>query len=272
MKSKDLLQEFKKGTGRITVLTGAGISAESGIPTFRGPEGYWTVGSREYRPEEMATLAMFTRDPWEVWAWYIYRWTVCKNADPHPGHQAVVKMEKIFKDRFRLVTQNVDGLHLRAGNSPDRTFQIHGNLHFVRCAKGCTADLFPFPQGIPDKGKNQPVTPEEKERLTCPRCGGLTRPHVLWFDECYNEIHFRAESAMAWAAATELLLVVGTAGATNLPMQIGGMISRNPHAILMDINPTDNPFHRLARNHGRGIALDGPAGIHLPELVAMWQD
>ncbi|WP_022669276.1 SIR2 family NAD-dependent protein deacylase [Desulfospira joergensenii] len=272
MKPKTLLKEFKDGEGRITVLTGAGISAESGIPTFRGPEGYWTVGSKEYRPEEMATLAMFTRDPWEVWAWYLYRWTVCKNAGPNAGHRAVVEMEKIFKNRFRLVTQNVDGLHLRAGNSRDRTFQIHGNLHFVRCTRGCTFDLFPFPKGISDKGKNQPVTPEEKALLTCPGCGGPTRPHVLWFDECYNEIHFRAESAMAWAATTELLLVVGTAGATNLPMQIGGMIARNPKAVLIDINPSDNPFRRLAQNHKRGLVFDGPGSRHLADILSIWKD
>ncbi len=271
MDTAALLAPFKTNHKRITILTGAGISAESGIPTFRGPEGYWTVGSTEYRPEQMATHAMFTQNPWEVWAWYLYRWTVCKNAKPNPGHHAVVRMEDIFKDRFRLITQNVDGLHLRAGNSLERTFQIHGNLHYIRCARDCTTELFPFPEGMADKQKDQPVSEEEKEQLTCPVCGGLARPHVLWFDECYNETWFKAESALAWAAATDLLLVVGTAGATNLPMQIGMMVARNPDAVILDINPEDNPFRQFAARHDRGIVLDGPGGKFLTELLSLWE-
>ncbi|PIE61565.1 MAG: RNA polymerase subunit sigma [Desulfobacterales bacterium] len=270
MKIDSLLENFITGTGRITVLTGAGISAESGIPTFRGPEGYWTVGSKEYRPEQMATFAMFSQNPWEVWAWYLYRWTVCNNAAPNSGHRAVVQMEALFKDRFKLVTQNVDGLHLKAGNSEDNIFQIHGNLNYVRCSKECTPLLLPFPKGIGSKAKNQPVTEEEKERLTCPNCGHLLRPHVLWFDECYNEIWFKAESAMEWATKTELLLVVGTAGATNLPMQIGMVIARNPNAIVVDINPEDNPFRQFARRHPRGIVMEGTGGKYLHEILSIW--
>ena len=98
MEYESVLKRFKRSDGRLTVLTGAGISAESGIPTFRGPEGYWTVGSKEYRPEEMATMAMFAMDPWEVWAWYIYRHTVCSRAEPNTGHLAIAEMEKIFGD------------------------------------------------------------------------------------------------------------------------------------------------------------------------------
>ena len=182
MTSEKLLRQFKESGGRVTILTGAGISAESGIPTFRGPEGYWTVGSREYRPEEMATQAMFAQAPWEVWAWYLYRRTVCKSAKPNDGHRAVVEMELLFGDGFRLITQNVDGLHLQAGNSDSRTYQIHGNLHLMRCAHACSQALFPFPTGVGDKGKNQAVTEVEKSLLRCPRCHGLARPHVLWFD------------------------------------------------------------------------------------------
>jgi len=94
--SEKLLRQFKESGGRVTVLTGAGISAESDIPTFRGPEGYWTVGSKEYRPEEMATQAMFARAPWEVWAWYLYRRTVCRNAKPNDGHRGVAEMESLL--------------------------------------------------------------------------------------------------------------------------------------------------------------------------------
>ena len=102
----------KSGDGLVLALTGAGISAESGIPTFRGEEGYWTVGSREYRPEEMATFAMYSRNPDEVWQWYLYRRTVCRAADPNPAHDALVTLEQTMGDRFRLITQNVSNPNL----------------------------------------------------------------------------------------------------------------------------------------------------------------
>ena len=116
---QDIVQKFKDSRGNITVLTGAGISAESGIPTFRGRDGYWTIGSKEYHPQEMATFHMFTRRPLDVWAWYLYRKTVCAEAVPNAGHRALVELETLFLDRFCLITQNVDGLHLRAGNTPE---------------------------------------------------------------------------------------------------------------------------------------------------------
>lgn len=264
------LRRFKDSGGRLTVLTGAGISAESGIPTFRGPEGYWTVGSKEYRPEQMATYSMFTMDPWEVWAWYLYRRTVCNKAEPNQGHRAIAEMESIFRNRFRLITQNVDGLHLRAGNTEARTFQIHGNLHLLRCASECSPRLFPFPSAVGEKKKNETVTEEEKVLLTCPACHGLARPHVLWFDECYDEIYFGAESALEWAAKTEMLLVVGTAGATNLPIQIGKKVSRNPGVILIDINIQNNPFRSLAKEHPQGIVLEGGSSKNLMKILSIW--
>src|SRR5215831_9378621 len=95
--------------GGVVVLTGAGISAESGIPTFRGKEGYWTVGAREYHPQELATHEAFRAMPWEVWAWYLYRRSVCRRAHPNPGHEALTRIAVALPDRFALVTQNVDG-------------------------------------------------------------------------------------------------------------------------------------------------------------------
>ena len=263
------LKHIKDSGGQVTVLTGAGISAESGIPTFRGPEGYWTVGSKEYQPEEMATYAMFSRYPWEVWAWYLYRRTVCKNAVPNAGHLAIAEMEEIFGNRFRLITQNVDGLHLRAGNSSERTFQIHGNLHMLRCSDECSRQLFPFPENIGDKKKNEQVTEAEKKLLICPRCQGLARPHVLWFDEYYDEHFFRAGTALHRARITNLLIVVGTAGATNIPMQIGGIVSRNPGAILIDINISDNPFRSLIKKHPGGIIMEGGSGEGLTKILSV---
>jgi NAD-dependent deacetylase len=268
---EDLLRGLEERRGKVSVLTGAGISAESGISTFRGPEGYWTVGSEEYRPEEMATQAMFSIDPWEVWAWYLYRRTVCRKANPNPGHFAVARMEEILGDRFRLITQNVDGLHLRAGSTADRTFQIHGNLHFMRCATACSSSIYPMPSEMQDKGRNQPLTEPEKAALHCPACGGMTRPHVLWFDEFYDENFYRANSAIRWASGSDLLLVIGTAGATTLPMQIGQTVSQNPDAVLIDVNPNANPFQGLAKNHPNGIVLEGNSGDVLPKVVDLWE-
>jgi NAD-dependent deacetylase len=257
--------EFAAGDGRLVVLTGAGISAESGIPTFRGPEGYWTVGSREYRPEEMATFHMFSQNPDEVWQWYLYRLGVCRGADPNPGHAAVRRMEEILGDRFLLLTQNVDGLHLRAGNSMERTYQIHGNIEFVRCANECSRDIRPLPEAVKPKTKEEPLTDADREALACPGCGEMSRPHVLWFDEYYDEEHYRFNSSIEAAAAADLLISVGTSGATNLPMQVG-TLAAGKGALLVDVNPNSNPFSEMALRTG-GHFCQGPSGEILPGMA-----
>src|SRR5512138_2460273 len=121
----ELLEGVRAKDGKVVALTGAGISAESGIPTFRGAEGYWVVGSRNYMPQEMATLEMFERAPEEVWRWYLYRFGICRDASPNAGHAALVSLEDALGDRFTLVTQNIDGLHRRAGSR--RVYTIHGD-------------------------------------------------------------------------------------------------------------------------------------------------
>jgi len=260
------LESAARGEGTLLALTGAGISAESGIPTFRGKEGYWTVGSREYHPQQMATHAAFTRMPREVWRWYLYRRTVCNAAQPNAGHRALVEADHTFTDRFVLVTQNVDGLHLRAGSPPARTLQIHGNIDFMRCADECSITLYPVPPEIGPKTRDDDLSDDELALLRCPSCGKPTRPHVLWFDESYDEELFRAASALHAAADAELLLVVGTAGATNLPLQIAAVVARAGRPII-DVNVEDNPFAQAAREYG-GHALRGSAAQLLPKLVA----
>ncbi len=261
-----ILRDFARSReGTFVVLSGAGISAESGIPTFRGKEGYWVVGSREYMPEEMATFAMFSRRPDEVWAWYLYRRGVCHGAEPNAGHQAVVKLEELLGDRFLLITQNVDGLHLRAGNSPERTYQIHGNIDFMRCATECGAPIAKLPE-LPLKPKGEGLTETERAALRCPGCGGLGRPHVLWFDEYYDEEHFRFHSSLRAAVAATVLVVVGTSGATNLPMQVGHA-ALEAGATIVDINPEPNPFSTLASRADRGFFLQGPSSEYLPLLA-----
>jgi NAD-dependent deacetylase len=261
-----LLKEAVNSPGGITVLTGAGISAESGIPTFRGPEGYWTVGSRVYQPEEMATLNMFQQNPKGVWQWYLYRMGVCDQANPNSGHMALIELESLFPDRFTLVTQNVDNLHLRAGHQLHNTFQIHGNVFYFRCSENCSSKIDPIPKEIHPKGKDDRITPAEWHLLHCSTCGGLMRPHVLWFDETYNERCYRLESTLKAARNTGLLIVVGTSGATNLPNQVVWEVYRHG-GIIIDINIETNAFGRLADSYGRGASMRQPSSRALPWMT-----
>ncbi|MCL2458859.1 MAG: RNA polymerase subunit sigma [Desulfobulbus sp.] len=263
---RNVLQEIARGSGGITVLTGAGISAESGIPTFRGPEGYWTVGSQVYQPQEMATFWMFTHQPDELWKWYLYRLGICRAAEPNPGHHALVAMEQHFGDRFTLITQNVDGLHLRAGNSPERTYQIHGNINHMRCSMECDGTVYPVPQAVQPKTKDERLTDQDRELLRCPLCGSRTRPHVLLFDESYNEHHYHFYSSLKVARETALLLVVGTAGATNLPNQVASEVHQRG-GVIIDVNIETNPFARLAESSGRGFFIQQPSASALPAIL-----
>jgi NAD-dependent deacetylase len=236
--------------GRVVALTGAGISAESGIPTFRGKEGYWTVGSRVYHPQELATHEAFTRMPDEVWRWYLHRRAVCRAAAPNPAHHALVAIERALGDRFALITQNVDGLHRRAGHDDAHLFPIHGDLELARCAAECTPARF----GIGDDGVPR-----------CPRCGGPARPHVLWFDEAYDEERYHLDTVRALAAQASLLVVVGTSAQTNLPWQVV-RLAAHAGAAIVDVNVEDNPFGELAVETG-GAAVRAPATEVLPRLA-----
>ncbi len=256
------------GAARLVVMTGAGISAESGIPTFRGEEGYWVVGSREYQPEEMATHAMFSRQPDAVWSWYLYRRGVCHRATPNAGHGAVVELEHSLADRFRLLTQNVDGLHIRAGNSLERTYQIHGNIDYARCDRDCGQPIWPLGDSLGiARTRGDELTEAERRQLRCPGCAGRARPHVLWFDEYYDEANYRYSSSIQAAETADVLLVVGTSGATNLPMQVGQEALRTG-AFIVDVNPEPNPFSRLAESSG-GVFLRGSSGAILPAIAEL---
>ncbi|MEM9489896.1 MAG: Sir2 family NAD-dependent protein deacetylase [Myxococcota bacterium] len=263
---KALLDHATQRDGLIVALTGAGISAESGIPTFRGEEGYWTVGSQVYRPQDMATRAAFERMPDEVWQWYLYRRTVCRRAEPNPAHRALVALEQALGDRFRLITQNVDGLHLRAGNSLERTYQIHGNIDFMRCADDGATELFAIPEAIGEFERDTALSADRRALLSCPGCRSRARPHVLWFDESYDEPLFRFESSLRSAAEAALVVVIGTSASTTLPWHVV-QLAAQAGAALIDINIADNPFAEIARDHDPGLALTGAAGQHLPAIV-----
>lgn len=264
------LMSFAGSDRQLVVLTGAGISAESGIPTFRGPEGYWRAGSKEYRPQEMATLRMFEAHPDEVWAWYLYRRGVCRRARPNSGHLALVELARLFPDRFALITQNVDGLHLRAGSEPRHLFEIHGNIFHMRCARACSHGVYPIPDAVPDKGKGEPMADEDRRLLKCPVCGSPARPHVLWFDESYNEEYYNFETALKLSIRTGFLLVVGTSGSTTLPLLMGREVASSG-GFVVDINLQENPFSEMAVTSGGGF-VQGTCSEVMPTLLKIMGD
>jgi NAD-dependent deacetylase len=254
--------------GRLVFLTGAGISAESGIPTFRGPEGYWRVGSRNYHPQELATHAAFESMPATVWAWYLSRYRTCAQAQPNAAHLALVDAARALGDRFLLVTQNVDGLHRRAGSPAQQLFEIHGNIAQVRCVEGCAGllPLEPLLAHFPDVAPEQLAPRELPAAFHCSNCQSPLRPHVLWFDEYYDEPLFRLDSTRSAAKTAALLVVIGTTGATNLPLQVGELAVR-ADAPLVVINPEPNPFSELVKHVSAGVFLEGKAGEWVPDLV-----
>lgn len=262
---KARLTSFMDSEQLLIMMTGAGVSAESGIPTFRGPEGYWTVGSRIYQPQEISTHSMLMRQPEDVWMWFLFRRGVCRMSQPNSGHLAIAELERLLGDRFILITQNVDGLHTRAGNSLERTYKIHGDLEFMRCMQECTTEVFPIPEQIPAKERHGQITPDEWDLLKCPRCGRMSRPHVLLWDECYNEEHYRFHSSLEAADKAAVLIVVGTTGATNLPNQVvDHFLSHN--GLMIDINIEMDVFGRSALSKGGYFIQSGSASA-LPQVV-----
>ena len=263
---KVLLAKAVHRPGRVIALTGAGISAESGIPTFRGNGGFWTVGSDVYRPEEISTLAFFSAHPEQYWAWSLWRRNTWGSAPPNAAHLALVRLERALGERFLVITQNIDGLHHQAGHHPDRVYEGHGNLHLMRCGAPCSLDTWPIPAGIGPSDPDEPLSQEDRDQLVCPRCGAMTRPHTLWFDETYTEEHYRIHSARAAARQTSLLLVIGTSGATRLPHDVFSLAGLNG-AALIDINPDTNPFSLLAERMDLGRSVKATATVAVPPIV-----
>jgi NAD-dependent deacetylase len=257
-----LCRDAAAETGLIVVMSGAGISAESGIPTFRGREGYWRVGSINYHPQELATAAAFATMPEHVWRWYLHRRSVCVAAEPNEAHRALVRLEAGLAERFLLITQNVDGLHRRAGSSSARCYEIHGNIQRMRCSTSCSPEVRPVPAEVDSSATEQ----ELRTRLSCAECGGWMRPHVLWFDETYDEAHYRFESSLVAARAATLLVIVGTTGSTNLPNHVAHIASAEG-AALVAINPEPTRFTELASMYDKGAYVCATAGAWVPRVV-----
>jgi NAD-dependent deacetylase len=216
---------------RVLVLTGAGVSAESGVPTFRGPQGLW----RSFRPEDLATPEAFARDPGLVWEWYAWRRETVAACAPNPAHRALAALEARVPE-FLLATQNVDGLHARAGSR--RLVELHGSLWRVRCT-GCgevAARREPFPE-LPPR---------------C-RCGSVLRPDVVWFGETLPvEALQRAFTA---AREAQVVLVVGTSSLVH-PAAAIPEAALFAGACVVEVNPEPTPLSDRATVSLRGRAAD----------------
>lgn len=228
-----------KASARVVVLTGAGISQESGVPTFRGADGLW----KSFRAEDLATPEAFHRDPVLVWKWYDWRRGLIKPLLPNPGHYALVDLEKRIPG-FSLVTQNVDGLHRVAGNSDP--IEMHGTIWRVRCLE-CRKTF---------ENREVPMSILPK----CEACGGLLRPDVVWFGESLDEkILYRIYSLLQ---KTQVMLIVGTSAMVQPAASFGLVAKRAANAFVAELNRS-----RTHQSSLFDISIQGKAGELLPQLV-----
>ncbi|WP_035086847.1 SIR2 family NAD-dependent protein deacylase [Aquimarina latercula] len=256
---------LKKGK-KISFLVGAGISAESGIPTFRGEDGYWVSGSKNYKAQEIGTKRFFNIASHEVLKFYLYRKSITEFAKPNQSHLMLKEIESLLNDNFALISQNVDSLHKKAGNSDKRTYLIHGDHDFMRCGDECSNELYPFPEGIKLKGRQKDqLTESEIEFLKCPKCNEDLRPHVLWFDEYYNEKFFKKDSVLRISKKTGILFVLGTSGETTLPQIIAKNVLAKSGTVV-EININESYFSELLSNKANGIVINSKSTPFLSEL------
>lgn len=245
------LVETLRGAKRVTVLTGAGISAESGLPTFRDPmTGLWA----QYRPEDLASPQGFQRNPRLVWEWYAWRREMVLKAEPNAGHRALAAIEQHIPE-FTLVTQNVDSLHQRAGSR--RVIELHGNITHTKCFEENVV--------VESWGEHGKEGEEGEVPPRCPRCGGRLRPDVVWFGENLPEQAFQ-ESVEA-AVYADVFFAIGTSGTVEPAASLARVAQRFGATVVilnLDVEPLDAPplYH-----------IRGRAGSVLPELVeATWPE
>ena len=224
---------------RVAVLTGAGISAESGVPTFRGEDGLW----KQYRAEDLATPQAFARDPKLVWDWYHWRRGLMADCKPNPAHLALARLEQSLGAGFTLITQNVDGLHELAGSKS--LLEIHGSIWRFRCTSCGRSGS--------DRSLDHASPP------LCEQCGGILRPDVVWFGESLDhELLARAEQA---ALMAQVMLVVGTSALVQPAASLAGVASHHgAYVIEVNLEPTPN-------SSWVNVSFLGKAGEILPELV-----
>lgn len=236
------------GELRVLVITGAGISAESGVPTFRGAGGLW----RNFDPAKLATETAFRADPQLVWDWYRERREKIRACQPNAAHASVVRLVTGSRD-FLLVTQNVDDLHTRAewhGRHvpPEKLVQIHGDIFVTRCSRCAFSRR--------DSGNDAPRVP------SCPECGGMLRPGVVWFGESLPAHEVEHVEAFLARGPCDLVLVVGTTALFGYIVQ-WAVEAKAAAGQLIEINPEETPISAFATE-----VIRRPAAVALPALVA----
>jgi len=224
---------------KIVILTGAGVSAESGIQTFRDPDGLWT----KLNPSELASVEGFMANPDTVWKWYKHRREIMGSKKPNPGHFAIAEMQKLIPNVI-LFTQNIDRLHQQAGS--ENVFELHGNIVDNHCMN-CKRQII---EKIDSESESPPV---------CPECGGKVRPSVVWFGEMLpNDVLIKAQES---AETCDMFFSVGTSAevypAADLPL-----IALRNGAYVVEVNPNKTIISNLV--HAR---LDKPSGIAFPALI-----
>lgn len=239
----ELLAARLRRAQAVTVLTGAGVSAASGVPTFRGPDGLW----KTFRPEQLATPQAFARDPRLVWEWYDWRRQRIAGCSPNAAHRTIAEWSRRFS-RFTLITQNVDGLHERAVTQ--NVLRLHGSIWDLRHADG-------HPPTCHDLWRDETV-PLGGLPARCPRCGGLARPAVVWFGEPLDPaVLLAADRAMT----CDVFLVVGTSSIV-YPAAGFGEIARTRGAFTVEINPDETDA-----SSGVDLAIRGRAEDVLPAVT-----
>jgi len=224
---------------RLTVFTGAGISAESGVPTFRGKEGIWS----KFRPEELATMEAFLRNPALVWEWYTYRRSIISNVQPNAGHRALVELEQLVPE-VAVVTQNIDNLHRRAGSTV--VYELHGNIernYCLDCGQPHASAEVVLDGGVPH----------------CLKCGGKVRPDVVWFGEMLPEEEW--DAAVRATTSADVFFSVGTSGVVYTAASLPQVAGRSG-AYVVEINTEPTALTPFIAEF-----LQGPSGDLLPRLV-----
>lgn len=234
----DILKKKLALAKSVAVLTGAGISAESGVPTFRGKDGLW----KQYRATDLATPEAFAQDPRLVWEFYNWRREVLAPLKPNPGHFALVELEKRIP-RFSLITQNIDGFHHTAGSQ--NVVELHGNIWRMRCT-GC---------GTVKEDRTVPLP----ELPACSACGALLRPDVVWFGEMLDPTIL--EAAYEALQYSQVMMVVGTSGIVQ-PAASMGMNAKRQGAFVVEINLEATPYTGVY-----DLNIQGKSGETLPLLL-----
>lgn len=237
------LIELLRDATKLTVLTGAGVSQESGLRTFRDAQtGLWA----QYKPEDLASPQAFARNPKLIWDWYAWRREAVKSVRPNAGHYALAEIEKRIPE-FTLITQNVDGLHRMAGSQ--NILELHGNIQRVRCS-----ECYSFTEAWDDDSESVPQ---------CAECGRFLRPDVVWFGEALPRDQL--EAAVLAARSCEIFFSIGTSGVVQ-PAASLAFAAHNKGAVVVEINAESTPLTPKAN-----YFLQGKSGEILPELLrAVW--